>query len=288
MSSVDIVFFEEIYDNYKDFEEYTEKFSPPLWADLFIETKEELKAVAKRLKKESDKTIFPYLSEIWNCFRYTPPHKLRAIIIGEDPYHGTGIAQVISNKKWKELIDNNPDGDGLDDIELGDVPIGMGLAFSVRKSIIKIPARGAKGCIPSSLMTIYEELKRTHEEWTIPTSGSLEKWSHNGVLLFNINLTLEAGCSGSHKFWSSWSASVVEYINNNFEHIVFMFFGLNACNKLKINDLITKSSHKILKAPHPSPINYRRKETFIGSNIFEDANSWLLDKELPIINWWEL
>ena len=34
--------------------------------------------------------------DIFNAFKYTPYHKVKAVILGQDPYHGPGQAQGLS------------------------------------------------------------------------------------------------------------------------------------------------------------------------------------------------
>ncbi len=45
------------------------------------------------LKSEySSKTIYPDMHDIFNAQKYTPYEKVKAVIIGQDPYHGAGQA----------------------------------------------------------------------------------------------------------------------------------------------------------------------------------------------------
>lgn len=47
----------------------------------------------KYLQDEKSKfTIFPHSSLIFNAFDRTPPSKVKAVILGQDPYHGAGQA----------------------------------------------------------------------------------------------------------------------------------------------------------------------------------------------------
>ncbi|MDE6597735.1 MAG: uracil-DNA glycosylase [Clostridia bacterium] len=40
------------------------------------------------LKKEySERVIYPDMYDLYNCFRYTPLSELKAVILGQDPYH---------------------------------------------------------------------------------------------------------------------------------------------------------------------------------------------------------
>ena len=41
-------------------------------------------------EKQSGQTIFPEGQNIFNAFNSTPFDKVRVVILGQDPYHGTG------------------------------------------------------------------------------------------------------------------------------------------------------------------------------------------------------
>lgn len=38
------------------------------------------------------RTVYPSMYDIFNALKYTPYHKVRAVILGQDPYHGPGQA----------------------------------------------------------------------------------------------------------------------------------------------------------------------------------------------------
>ena len=42
------------------------------------------------------RTVYPSMYDIFNAFKYTPYHKVKAVILGQDPYHGPGQAQGLS------------------------------------------------------------------------------------------------------------------------------------------------------------------------------------------------
>ncbi|MDO5141833.1 MAG: uracil-DNA glycosylase [Eubacteriales bacterium] len=45
------------------------------------------------LKREyAEQTIYPPMQDIFNALRYTPYHSVKAVILGQDPYHGPGQA----------------------------------------------------------------------------------------------------------------------------------------------------------------------------------------------------
>ncbi len=41
-------------------------------------------------------TVYPPMEDMWNAFRYTPYHKVKVVILGQDPYHGPGQAHGMS------------------------------------------------------------------------------------------------------------------------------------------------------------------------------------------------
>lgn len=47
-------------------------------------------------EKQHGKTIFPQGSEIFSSFYFTPFEDLKVVILGQDPYHGTGQAHGLS------------------------------------------------------------------------------------------------------------------------------------------------------------------------------------------------
>lgn len=59
----------------------------PLFAD------ERYLKIREFLKKEySTQVVYPDMYDLYNCFRYTPIEKLKAVILGQDPYHEPGQA----------------------------------------------------------------------------------------------------------------------------------------------------------------------------------------------------
>ena len=72
----------------------------PLFAD------ERYLKIREFLKKEySQHIVYPDMYDIYNCFRYTPLNSLKAVILGQDPYHEPGQAHGLcfSVKRGVEL-----------------------------------------------------------------------------------------------------------------------------------------------------------------------------------------
>jgi uracil-DNA glycosylase len=116
----------------------------------------------------------------------------------------------------------------------------------------------------------------------IPTSGNLDRWAHQGVLLLNATLTVEAGQAGSHqgKGWESFTDAIIKTLSDKREHLVFMLWGRYAQQKAS---LIDASRHLILQAPHPSP--FSAHSGFFGCKHFSKANEYLKRNDLETIKW---
>ncbi len=135
--------------------------------------------------------------------------------------------------------------------------------------------------IPPSLRNIYRELA---DDLGIPIAphGHLLQWAHEGVLLLNSVLTVEAGQPGSHanKGWERFTDSVIQKISDTKEHIVFLLWGNHARKKVS---LINQTKHTVLQAPHPSPLSAHTG--FFGCRHFSLTNKALTAHGQAPINW---
>ncbi|WP_314058350.1 uracil-DNA glycosylase [Empedobacter brevis] len=146
-----------------------------------------------------------------------------------------------------------------------------GLSFSV--------ADGVK--LPPSLRNIYKELN-DDLGIGISTSGNLESWAKQGVLMLNATLTVEASNAGSHqnRGWEEFTDAAIEALSNQKENLVFILWGAYAQKKgAKIN----RSKHFVIESAHPSPFAAHRG--FFESKPFSKANAFLKSKNLQEINW---
>ncbi|WAT00022.1 uracil-DNA glycosylase [Rouxiella chamberiensis] len=147
-----------------------------------------------------------------------------------------------------------------------------GLSFSVKPGV---PA-------PPSLVNIYKELATDIPGFVRPTHGYLQSWADQGVLLLNTVLTVEAGKAHSHAKlgWETFTDKVIETLNTHREGVVFMLWGSHAQKK---GSIIDPKRHRILKAPHPSPLSAHRG--FLGCQHFSTANQLLEEQGLTPIDW---
>ena len=146
-----------------------------------------------------------------------------------------------------------------------------GLCFSVNDGI----------ALPPSLQNIYKELE---DDLGVPpkTSGNLERWAKQGVLLLNATLTVRAHQAGSHqqRGWEEFTDAVIHRVAEEKEHIVFILWGSYAQKK---GEFIDPFKHRVLKSAHPSPLSSYRG--FFGSKPFSKTNQYLLQTGQTPINW---
>lgn len=183
--------------------------------------------------------VYPNMYDIFNALKFTSYSDVKAVIIGQDPYHGQGQAH--------------------------------GLCFSVQKGV----------AIPPSLQNMYKEL---YSDLGIPPAnhGYLKKWADNGVLMMNAVLTVRAGQANSHRNmgWEIFTDKVIELLNKREQPIVFILWGNNAKQKMK---LITNPNHLILQAAHPSPLS--AFNGFFGCKHFSKTNDFLTSHGIEPIDW---
>ncbi|MBW8823425.1 MAG: uracil-DNA glycosylase [Xanthomonadales bacterium] len=135
--------------------------------------------------------------------------------------------------------------------------------------------------IPPSLDNIFKELHRDIG-MARPANGYLMPWAERGALLLNSVLTVEDGRAGSHqgRGWEGFTDHVVDVLNREREGLVFMLWGSYAQAKGKVID---PRRHRVLKAPHPSPLSAHRG--FIGCGHFSAANEYLARHGQAPIDW---
>lgn len=135
--------------------------------------------------------------------------------------------------------------------------------------------------VPPSLLNIYKEIE-DDLGLARPDHGYLMPWARQGVLLLNAVLTVEEGRAGSHqgKGWEGFTDHVVETLNREREGLVFLLWGSYAQAKGKVIDT---RRHRVLKAPHPSPLSAHRG--FLGCRHFSKANDYLAQAGQPAIDW---
>lgn len=146
-----------------------------------------------------------------------------------------------------------------------------GLAFSVLPGVD----------VPPSLQNIYTEIERDCGI-ARPDHGCLIPWARSGVLLLNSVLTVQAHLAGSHqgKGWETFTDAIVALLARERQNLVFLLWGAYAQRK---GQIIDARRHKVLRAPHPSPLSCHRG--FAGCGHFSAANRYLAEHAQAPVDW---
>ena len=207
------------------------EFQKPYFKELWLQVELEY----------STTICFPPREMLFNAFEQFDFEATRVVIIGQDPYHGTGEAN--------------------------------GLCFSVNEGIK----------IPPSLKNIFAEINADFDMIFLPTNGNLERWAQQGILLLNASLTVRKDEANSHKHlkWNVFTDSLINYLSDNCENIVFLLWGSFAQKKgIKIN----REKHLVLECGHPSPLSANRGFWF-GNMHFSQTNIYLKSIGKTPIDW---
>ena len=181
----------------------------------------------------------------------------------------------------KELLFSAFDNCSFDDLKV--VIIGQdpyhgegeanGLCFSVNENMK----------IPPSLRNIFRELNSDLDSLFLPTSGNLERWAKQGILLLNATLSVQKDKPNSHGKlgWQEFTSAVIDVLSGQKENLVFLLWGNFAQQK---GNRIDRSKHLVLECGHPSPMSANQGKWF-GNKHFSQANSYLAAHQKTEINW---
>ncbi|KAJ9659795.1 uracil DNA glycosylase [Coniosporium apollinis] len=168
----------------------------------------ELKRFLKK-EIESGKKVFPPLEDVYSWSRHTPLPTVKAVILGQDPYHNYNQAH--------------------------------GLCFSVRPPT---PAPPSLQNIYKALKKDYPDFQPPPKN-----GGLLTPWADRGVLLLNTCLTVRAHEANSHsgKGWEKFTQKVIDtVVKNRTNGVVFLAWGTPAAKRVQgvsSKHLVLKSVH---------------------------------------------
>lgn len=217
-----------------------EEFGKEYFADLAAFVKDEYKRTE----------VYPPPKQIFRAFDLTPFERVKVVILGQDPYHGSGQAN--------------------------------GLCFAVGEGVALPPS------LQNIYKELENDLqagdRATNEKVPRPAGrgGDLEKWAKQGVLLLNATLTVRARTAGSHqnKGWELFTDAAIKALSEKREHLVFILWGNYARQK---GAHIDRSKHYIIESPHPSP--FSANSGFFGSRPFSKTNTYLESTGQTPIDW---
>ncbi|KAF2144415.1 uncharacterized protein K452DRAFT_356618 [Aplosporella prunicola CBS 121167] len=183
-------------------------------------TSKEFLALKAFLKQEgaSGTKIFPPMEDVYSWSRHTPLNTVKAVILGQDPYHNYNQAH--------------------------------GLCFSVR------PPTAAPPSLKNIYIALKKDYPSF--EAPPKNGGLLTPWADRGVLLLNTCLTVRAHDANSHagKGWERFTQKVIETVNRVRTHgVVFLAWGTPAQKRVTG---VNGSRHLVLKSVHPSPLSAHR------------------------------
>ncbi len=148
----------------------------------------------------------------------------------------------------------------------------MGLSFSVPSTTE----------IPPSLINIYKEIYLEFG-YKMKRNGDLTYLAKQGVLLYNVYLSVVASHALSHKRveYEKLAIDLMKFLNNLDQPIVFMLWGNFAKQFAKY---ITNPNKLVLQSSHPSPLSANRGGWF-NTNQFKRCNEYLLEHGVKPIDW---
>lgn len=222
-------------------------------------------------------TAFPIKNHRWKTliFNYLKTKTLLVQNIWEHLEPNLNKILPNNNRVFRAL--NFTDPEKIKIVIIGQDPYpnpqqACGLAFS-----------SEDGKVPASLKNIFKEIQADFGG-SLRTNADLTDWAKQGVLLINTTLTVLPGQSNCHAKigWYNITKFIVETVWNQSPKSVFLLWGRSAQNLVKHND-----PTRILKAGHPSPLSYGRKNAgnFKGCKHFIKANQLLIQKGLIPIIW---
>lgn len=199
-------------------------------------------------------TSFGILTTILPRSRHCPLHKVRVVILGQDPYHGHNQAH--------------------------------GLCFSVRPPT---PAPPSLKNIYIAIKKDYPNFSPPPKN----AGGLLTPWADQGVLLLNTCLTVRAGQANSHANhgWEKFTQKVIDtVVKVRTRGVVFLAWGSPAQKRC---EKITGARHLVLKSVHPSPLSahkgffdcghFKKANEWLESRYGpEGVIDWNLDVQHPI------
>jgi len=198
--------------------------------------------------------IFPPADRVFAALASTPPHGVRVVICGQDPYHGPGEA--------------------------------TGLAFSVARGVRLPPSlrnilRELAADLGPPPAAVDGPPPPADPGWP-PGDDLLAPWARQGVLLLNDVLTVPAGTPGGHATlgWQPLTDAVFQGLCDLPGPRVFLLWGRLAAAKSRH---LHRPEHLALTAPHPSPLSAHRG--FLGSRPFSQANAWLTQHGAEPVDW---
>ena len=213
-----------------------EEFEKPYWQTLSERVDTAYAASA----------VYPPREALFAAFRLTPPEAVRAVILGQDPYHGPGQA--------------------------------MGMAFSVPAELKKLPP-SLKNIFKELALEGEGEHSAVGDLSSWVQQGVL-------LMNATLTVEAGAPQSHAGKGWETLTDRLIDRVLEEARPVVFMLWGASAQKKKDRIETGAKTDVLVLSSNHPSPLSARRPPVpFIGCGHFKAANDWLEEHGRGRIEW---
>ncbi|KAH7927080.1 uracil-DNA glycosylase [Leucogyrophana mollusca] len=186
-------------------------------------------------------TIYPKTSDVYSWSRLTPLDSVKAVVLGQDPYHNVGQAH--------------------------------GLSFSV------LPPTKLPGSLKNIYKQLSADIPSFEAPSTgdlTPLAQAGVLWLNTCL-----TVRAHTANSHSKKGWETFTDAVIRAILSRESEadgkggVVFFAWGLPA-QKTFERIGIDEKRHLVLKSAHPSPLSAHRG--FLGNGHFKKANEWLSER----------
>ncbi len=135
--------------------------------------------------------IYPPAEDLFAAFKYCTTPKV--IILGQDPYHGSGQAH--------------------------------GLSFSVQKGVAVPPSL-------KNIYKALENDTEVSPPFKAPKHGCLIEWAKQGVIMLNSGLTVPRGKPAEHLTqWEPFTDRLIKLLAQNYKNLIFVMWGTKAQKK---------------------------------------------------------
>ena len=203
-----------------------EEFKKPYYRDLYQFVR----------KEYANYTVFPPADQIFNALHLTPLHKVKVVILGQDPYHNVHQAH--------------------------------GLCFSVPEDQKEIPPS-----LINIYRELHDDVGcRLPQTGCLTKWAQQGVLLLNTVLTVRAH---QANSHRNHG-WEQFTDAVIRTLSEQDRPMVFLLWGNPAQRKAEKILKGTSAKHLILKTSHPSPLSVYRGfdgcDHFMKANAFLQAN----------------
>lgn len=230
-------------------------------ANLWLkEAPQEVRATCERLMSEvaamrDTQTVYPAQDDILNALAYTAPDAVRAVILGQDPYHEPGQAMGLSFSV--------PQGQKLPPSLRNiykEMAVDLGCQMPKSGDLTNWAERGV--LLLNTTLTVTEHAANSHSKlgWQVLTHYLIEKcFTLQQPVVFLA--------------WGRFAVSLVE----------------EARSHAGATGAATLDNKFVLASTHPSPLSASRSSAglpaFLGSRPFSQANELLEGAGAQAIDW---